>query len=268
VPDTFFTVEVAGDGTEWFVPTKFARGPWDPEATHAGPPTGLLVRALERALPELRLARISVDLGRPIPMAGFRIDVEVPRAGRATGNSRAAIVDGDGTMRVTATGMHVARSAGALFPSTLDNSAVTTPRLADSEAGEFPIGPNVHGRTGFRDAVAVRYPPGQHPGIGATTVWMQALALLPYEVMSPFQQICPLADCGNAFSRHAEPHEVQFVNTDLVVALHRDPIGAWLGSRVVSHWQPIGVGLADALLFDDQGPVGRALQTLLLRPVG
>ncbi len=75
-----------------------------------------------------------------------------------------------------------------------------------------------------------------------------------------------MADCGNAFSRHADPIDVQFVNTDLIIALHRDPVGEWLGSRVSSHWQSNGVGLADALLFDDEGPVGRALQTLVLRP--
>ena len=84
--------------------------------------------------------------------------------------------------------------------------------------------------------------------------------------MSPFQRISPLADCGNAFGRNAEPDEVQFVNTDLVIALHRDPVGEWMGSRATSTWQPTGVGLAEALLFDDEGPVGRALQTLLLRP--
>src|SRR4051812_34010960 len=48
VPETFFTVERRGDGSEWFPPTAHARGPWDPTACHGGPPTGLLVRALER----------------------------------------------------------------------------------------------------------------------------------------------------------------------------------------------------------------------------
>ena len=97
---------------------------------------------------------------------------------------------------------------------------------------------------------------------------MRAIPLLPDEEPSPFQRISPLADCGNAFGRHADPDKVQFVNTDLVIALHRDPVGEWMGSRSVAFWQPTGVGLADALLFDDEGPVGRALQTLLLRPVG
>ncbi len=216
----------------------------------------------------MRLARISVELGRPVPMAGFRIETEVVRAGRTAGSSRATIVDGDGATRVTASGMHVAVSAVPLFASTLDNTGVVTPRLADAEPGVFPIGSFAHGRPGFIHAVEVRYPPGEDRSVGATTVWMRTIPLLPDEPMSPFQSICPLADCGNAFSRHAEPDQVHFVNTDLVLALHRDPVGEWLGSRAVSHWQPTGVGLTDALLFDDEGPVGHALQTLLLRPVG
>lgn len=265
--EAFFTIEQRPGSAEWFAPTDHARGPWDADACHGGPPTGLLVRALERALPEIRLARISVDLGRPVPMAGFTIETEVVRAGRATGNTRAAIVDGDGKVRVTATGMHVVASDVPLFEASLDNSGVATPRFADALAGDFPIGRVGHDRPGFRGAVEVRYPPGESNGVGATTVWMRTVPLLPDEEPSPFQRISPLADCGNAFSRHADPDQVQFVNTDLVIALHRDPVGEWMGSRATSAWQPTGVGLADALLFDDDGPVGRALQTMLLRPV-
>jgi hypothetical protein len=266
VADTFFTTSAGPDGSEWFSPTDLARGPWDPDATHGGPPTGLLVRALERLRPDLRLARISVDLGRPVPMAGFTIRAEVVRAGKATANTTASIVDAGGDVRATATGIHLAVAPVPLFEGRLESSATSTPRLADAEPGEFPIGPFAHDRPGFRHGVEVRYPAGEGPGPGPTTVWMRTVALLPDEEMTPFQRISPLADCGNAFSRHAEPDRVQFVNTDLVVALHRDPVGAWMGSRATSSWQPSGSGLAEALLFDDEGPVGRALQTLLLRP--
>jgi hypothetical protein len=112
--------------------------------------------------------------------------------------------------------------------------------------------------------VEVRYPPGQDPEPGPTTVWMRALPLLPDETPSPFQRICPLADCGNAIGRNAEPAEMGFMNVDLTIVLHRDPIGEWLGSRAVSRWEPTGIGMADALLFDGGGVVGRAVQTLLL----
>jgi hypothetical protein len=265
VADTFFTVEKRADGTEWFRPTDHARGPWDPDACHGGPPTGLLARALERTVPDMRLARLSVDLGRPVPMAGFAIHTEVVRAGRTTANTTATLVDAEGKVRATAFGMHLAAAPTPLFEQRLDNSGTVTPRLADAVPGEFPFERATHGLPGFRGGVELRYPPGEDPEPGATTVWMRALPLLPDEETSPFQRICPLADCGNAFGRHADPDVVQFVNTDLIIALHRDPVGEWLGSRATSVWQPNGHGLSDALLFDDEGPVGRALQTLLLR---
>ena len=265
MPDTFFNREVRADGGEWFSPTDHARGPWDPDACHGGPPTGLLVRALEHAVPGMRLARISVDLARPIPMAGFTIVSEVVRAGRATANTAASLVDADGKVRATATGMHLAPAGEPMFEGSIDNSGAVTPRLADSTPGEFPISRVAHDQPGFRGAVEIRYPPGEDNTPGATTVWMRALPLLPDEETTPFQRISPLADCGNAFARNAEPTQVQFVNSDLVIALHREPVGEWLGSSATAVWQPTGIGLADAQLFDDEGPVGRALQTLLLR---
>lgn len=265
--DTFFTVSGEGD-EEWFTPTDHTRGPWDPGSCHAGPPAGLLVRAFERIVPTLRLARITVDLTKPIPMAGFRIAAEVVRAGRSVAATRATIVDGDGVAKATATGLHVAVARSPVVEQTLGRD--DTPPLAEAEPGDFPIGPAVDGRPpGFNGAgIAVRYPPGDGPAPGPTTMWMRTVDLLPAEEMSPFQRVCPLADCGNALSRHAEPWEMAFVNIDLTVALHRDPVGAWIGTQVSSHWQPSGVGLAAATLFDDEGPAGRALQTLLLRPVG
>ena len=266
--ETPTTRQADGGEVEWFTPTDHSRGPWDPDACHAGPPTGLVVRAMQRALPDVRLARITVDLARPVPMAGFHISVEVTRRGKTVAGTRATVVDGDGVARVTAIGLHIAEQREALFDATLDNSGVSTPRLQDAEPGRFPIDAGRrHGLPGFSgEAVHMRYPTGQDPRPGASTVWMNTAPLLPDEAPSPFQAMCPLADCGNAFSRHAEPWEVAFVNADLTIALHRDPVGEWFGSRTVSWWQPSGIGLADAVLFDDEGPVGRALQTMVLRP--
>ena len=234
--EAFFTIERRPDGAEWFGPTDHARGPWDADACHGGPPTGLLVRALERALPDLRLARISVDLGRPVPMAGFTIETEVVRAGRATGNTRAAIVDADGKVRATATGMHVAVSPiAAVRGRSRQQRRSPRPAWPMPCPATFPIGRVGHDRPGVprrrRRALPAR---ARTTAPGATTVWMRTLPLLPDEEPSPFQRISPLADCGNAFSRHADPDQVQFVNTDLVIALHRDPVGEWMGSRAVA----------------------------------
>ncbi len=256
--DSFFSTD---DG-EWFVPNDPARGPWDVDSCHAGPPTGLLARALERLLPDSRLVRLTVDLTRPVPMAGFRIEASVTRAGRAVQRSEAVLVDADGRERARAAGLHVVdRDVGAL-PSV----DLPVPVFEESVPGPFVFERSLHGLPAFMSGVELRYPPGETNEPGPTTVWMRSLPLLPDEEMTPFQRICPLADCGNAIGRNADPDTVGFVNPDLTLVLHREPVGEWLGSSSISFWEPTGIGLADALLFDTEGVVGRACQTLLLTP--
>ena len=257
--DSFFT---SPDG-DWFQPTDPCRGPWDPTACHAGPPAGLLARKSEQLLADQQLVRLTIDLTRPIPHAGFRIAGEVTRAGRTVSTTAMTLIDGDGRPIVTARAMHIAAGDQSQVP-TIPSA---TPRLSDAEPGRFPLSEIGHGQPAFPTGVEVRYPPGHTPDSGPTQVWMRALPLLPDELPSPFQRICPLADCGNAFSRNAEPVEVAFMNTDLTIVLHRPPEGEWLGMDSVSHWQSNLIGMSDSLLFDDRGPVGRAVQALILRPV-
>ena len=252
----FFTI----DG-EWFRPTEHCRGPWDPTACHAGPPTGLLARASEALLPDQQLVRLNVDLTRPIPFAGFRIDAVVTRKGRTVSTTEMTIVDGENRPVISARGMHVA----AREPGELPTAVSATPRLAESQPGAFPFAAGGHGLPMFSSAVEMRYPPGEGPGPGPTRAWMRTVPLLADEVPSPFQRICPLADCGNAISRNADPLPLTFVNTDLTILLHRPPVGEWLGMDSVSRWEPTGIGMSDSLLFDDEGPVGRALQVLSIR---
>jgi hypothetical protein len=251
---SFFTID--GD---WFRPTEHCRGPWDPNACHAGPPAGLLARASEQLIPDQQLVRLTVDLTRPIPFTGFRIDAVVTRKGRRVSTTELTIVDADRPV-VSARGMHVAETN----PDEVPTPPFSTPRLAESQPGEFPFASGGHGLPMFSGAVEMRYPPGDGPGPGPTRAWMRTVPLLSDEVPSPFQRICPLADCGNAISRNADPLPLTFVNTDLTILLHRPPVGEWLGTDSISRWEPSGIGMSDSLLFDDLGPVGRALQTLVI----
>ncbi|MFV0258390.1 MAG: thioesterase family protein [Acidimicrobiales bacterium] len=249
-----------------FVGTDHARGPWNPGHCHAGPPTGLLARAVERALAEAgvdhQLVRLTVALTRPIPMAGFSATAVLTRTGRSVSTAQAELVAG-GTTVATATALAIRHDLDTPVPST---GAPDRPRLDEATAGRFPLRRLGHGRPGFSESTETRYPPGESPDRGPTTVWMRTVPLLAGETPSPFQAICPLADCGNAISRNAEPDEIGFLNPDLTIVLHRPPEGEWFASRSRSYWEPTGVGQADALLFDHRGPVGRAVQSLLLSP--
>ena len=263
MPGSFFTVEHGPAGDERFVPTDHARGPWHPEHCHAGPPTGLLARAAERLVPDKRLTRLTVTLSRPIPHAGFVVRAEIAREGRTVALVRARIENDDGAVVATAEALLMTRQAARPVPTHAD--ALGSPH--DAAPGGFPIADTLHGLPAFNGAgVETRYPAGHDRGPGPTEAWLRTVPLLPHETPSPFQRTCPLADCGNAFGRNAEPQATSFANADLTVLLHRDPVGEWLGTRAVGYWEPDGIGLADALLFDREGAVGRALQTLLLLP--
>lgn len=256
--DSFFT----SDDLQWFKPTEHTRGPWDVNACHAGPPTGLIARALEQLIPDKRLIRLSVDLQRPIPFSGFSIKAEVVRSGRSVATTSATLVNAEGKAMVTASGLHMMVQTPAHdYPSHRDNFGIAS----DATPGPFPI-QTLHDLPAFNGTgVHIRYPDGESAQPGPTVVWMKTVPLLTTETPSPFQRICPLADCGNAFGRNAEPDEVSFVNADLTIVLHRDPTGEWLGSQSAGYWEPTGQGLADALLFDEHGAVGRAMQTVLLQ---
>ena len=257
VSKSFFTTE----DEQWFTPTEHTRGPWDVHACHAGPPTGLLARAVELLIPEKRLTRLTVDLLRPIPFDGFQVTASVERNGRSTAASAASLISAEGKTIATASGLHMLVQQENQYPT----HSIRALDPADAREGPFPI-QSLHDQPAFNGAgVQIRYPEGEHSGPGPTTVWMKTVPLLESEKPSAFQRICPLADCGNAFGRNAEPGEVSFVNPDLTIALHRDPVGDWLGSKSVGYWEPTGQGLADALLFDKRGAVGRAIQTMLLK---
>ncbi len=249
-------------GGDWFVGNDGARGPWSADACHAGPVTGIIVRALERAVDDKQLVRITTDYIRPIPMTGFRVEAECQRNGRSVAAGSATLLDREGRVCATASSLHIVRSDFDDLPT----STIATPNRADAIPGVFVVETAHHDRPFFRDSIEVLYPPGETNDPGPTTIWMRTPPLLADETPSPFQRICPLGDCGNGTSRNANLDEATFVNPDLTIVLHRLPETEWLALSAVSFWEPSGIGLSQGTLFDEKGPVGVASQTLLIQP--
>ena len=50
----------------------------------------------------------------------------------------------------------------------------------------------------------------------------------------------------------------------LTVYLHRLPAGEWVCLEAATAVEPQDIGFAESRLFDERGPLGRALQSLLL----
>lgn len=254
---SYFTTR---DGVR-FTPTEQARGPWAVDSCHAGPPAALLVRAVEALVSHQQLTRITIELMRPIPMAGFHVQAEIRRPGRSVTHTEAEIFDED-RFYARAYAMHI-RTVDDLDVTTV---TVDAPAFADAVDGGFPIVQAVHDEVSFGSSVECRYDRGSEIAAGgATSIWMRTMyPILADEEPSPFQKIAPLADCGNGISYNGPLGPMSFVNADLTMSLHREPVGDWFASRSVSHWQRSGIGMSDSELFDVDGPVGRATQGLVL----
>ncbi|NVO57144.1 thioesterase family protein [Rhodobacteraceae bacterium B1Z28] len=252
---------LSADGT--FVGNDPVRGPWSADHCHAGPVTGLIARAAETEIgPDKMMTRLTVDLLRPLPLAGLRVAAETTRHTKTLATTRVTVHDLDDTLCATATTMHLVRKDLGDVPNVVTPSA----GFDNVVEGPFPIRQMRHDLPGFAHFVDVAYPKDGNQGPGPKTIWMRAPQLLDGEQQSPIQSLCPLADCGNGISWNVPPTEMGFMNTDLSVHIHREPVSDWLASESVSHWQPSGIGMSQSVLYDRQGPIGTALQTLVLFP--
>lgn len=248
---------------EHYIGNDPARGPWSADACHAGPVTAILAGALERAVPDKQLARLTVNFRRPVPIGGFDVHAEAVREGRAASEASAVLKDADGKICAVAHSLHLV--AGAL--GDLPTAVPERPIFEEARPDTFPVDKALHGLPFFSSGIEVAYPPGEAPHLGPSTIWMRTLPIVEGEMPSPIQVLCPLADCGNAISRNAEFADVSCVNPDLTLTVFRPPVSDWLASQSTSFWEPSGIGMSQAQLFDTEGVVGFALQTLLIRPL-
>ena len=245
-----------------YIGNDAARGPWAADACHAGPVTAVLARSLEHALPEKQLVRITINFQRPIPMSGFRCTVAVDRDGRSTATATAQLSCDDGRVCAVATGLYLVANDFGAIPS----ASIPVPDFENATLGGFPVENALHGMPFFSSGIEVMYPPGESHEPGPTTLWMRTVPIVEGETPSPFERLCPLADCGNGISRNANFGKATFINPDITITVFRLPQSEWLASSAVSFWEPTGIGLSQAQLYDTSGAVGYALQTLVVTP--
>jgi hypothetical protein len=253
VPDAFYEL----DG-ERLVPSELTRGPWDPGAQHAGPPSALVARAIERceARAGVRVGRITLEILRPVPLAPLSVAARMVRPGRSVELLEASLSGPDGEL-VRARAWRV--QAGE---QRLDVADEAPPGPGDGEPRDFfPTGEEI----GYHTAMEYRFVAGGFLEPGPATVWMRPrVALVAGEEITPLQRVFVAADSGNGVSAALDWRRFIFINTDLTVHLLRQPAGEWICLDAVTHVD--GLGLTDTALFDERGRIGRAAQTLLVRP--
>jgi hypothetical protein len=255
--DAFY--EPLSDGR--FHSTVHSTGPWSPKTQHLGPPSALLVRALE-ALPAaapMLVARVTVEILGPVPVAELSVSAGVERPGRSVELLGAELSAGGRTVARARAWRH-ARS---------DTSAVAVgvdEPLAPPEDGAPMHRPEDWG-FGYLDAMEWRALVGHLGKPGPATVWArQGVDLVAGERPTGLQRVFVVADSGNGVSSRMNPLEWLFINSELTVHLYREPTGEWIGLDATTAIGPDGIGSAFSVLHDSNGAVGRGAQALLVRP--
>ena len=257
LPDAVFHVD--GDIA---TPTELARGPWSPHAQHGGAPAALLAGLLEGFDPGPATfpARFTVELMRPVPLAPLRLAATTIRPGKKVQLVQGSLFADDVEV-VRATLLRL-RERPVEFPTQVrahPDRPMARPRPAGHlsrwlddghrvlAGGRDQPGPRGVDGTGARGTVATAG--GADRGGGGAV---------------------PVAAGGGGRrlrqrrGRRVRPERYSCINPDLTITLHRLPVGAWVGLDSVTYPEPTGFGVAESVLHDERGRIGRAVQTVLI----
>jgi hypothetical protein len=253
-------------GEDVFRASPLTRGPWYADHQHAGPPSALICRAIERAAANdglTHLGRLTVNLFRPAPVGECRVEVATEYVGRNAGHYSG---------RLTAQGKEITRFTALMqreddlpipdgTPGHPSPSALKPPNQCPVVRMPFA------GATlGYGDLVENRIADGQFFN-GPCAAWFRMNhPLVKGEAPTPYQRVAVAADSGNGISAALDFGKYLFINCDLTINLFRRPEGEWICLEARSLFGGNGCGLAESALYDERGMIGRATQSLTVRP--
>ena len=258
-------VETAGGA---FLASPLTRGPWHPDHQHAGPPSALICRAVERAAADdglTHLGRLTVNLLRPAPLAECRIEVSQDYLGRNAGHYSGRLIVGDKDIaRFTA--LMQREEALPVPDETPGHPPPHAPKpWPDSPAIAMTFKGSDRHDFGYAALVENRLAEGT-PFQGPSSVWFRLNhPLVKGETPSPYQRVAVAANSGNGISASLDFTKFVFVNCDLTINLFRRPLGEWICLEARSLFGGNGCGLAESALYDEQGVIGQATQSLAVR---
>jgi hypothetical protein len=243
-----------------FRATELAIGPWSPDALHGGAPAALLVHALAAhpVSAPLRLARVTYEFVRPVPVGPLRVEIEVVRPGRRVTLLDAALRDPQDTVVTRARALLLSPSRVGVTPPS--PPPFPGPGAARANDWEDP------GVTMFAtEAMEIRFVEGRFGERGRATAWFRLRhPLVAGRPPHPLEVVAAAGDFGNGIASVLSWEEHTFINPDLTLYIERDPGGEWVALQSEMRVQADGVAVAESVLWDERGRIGRAIQSLLV----
>jgi hypothetical protein len=237
-----------------------AAGPWDPRMQHGSAPAGLAVWAAE-AIPTpvpMRIARLTIDLMRPVPLQPLTLEREVLREGRKIQLCDIRLL-ADGLVVAAASVLKVKAQELDLPPDIVDLPVeLPPPERSREETALFSSSAFVRG-------MSVRSARGQFGVKGPGAIWYRVdRPLVEGGGISQAMRAVIAADFCNGTSAALDFREWIFINADLTVSMAREPVGEWVLLDADCWIGPDGAGLAMARLADTCGYFGHAAQSLVV----
>jgi hypothetical protein len=237
-----------------FAPTRMSNGFWGPKDNlHARVMIGLFAHVIEQQFgePDLQPARLTVDLYRLPDLAPVSVVARLVRQG-----GRIKVVEAE------------------LFSGDVSSARASCQLLRRTQQPEAPI----WSRPNWDAPSPEQVPPPEHPftekwemrpilppGFNAThhlrapgprRTWLREVRpLVGGEPYTPFSRVATGIDYTSPTSNAAESG-LDFINSDVTLYLHRQPVGEWTGYEVTNHQSHDGVAIGQCALYDTTGPIG------------
>jgi acyl-coenzyme A thioesterase PaaI-like protein len=225
------------------------------------------MRAAEQVGSEIgmRVARLTVDILRPVPMEPLAVSTQFRRRGR-----RMAVVDAAMTRADDDTPVATARiltlqerdELPAAFAVPSDR-----PPVPEGIPSRGLVPPELRDRffPGFHLSVEIRQ---SRDDPGAIAWLTTPLELVAGESMSPFERCAAICDLTAVMSGQMQPGQgatdqpVMMLNTDTTIHFLRPPEGEWFAFSNGFIADRNGIGVAAVALHDENGTLGRSVQTM------
>lgn len=249
-----------GDG---YQPTTHTRGPWDPRHQHGGAPGALLatcIEAVETPVP-MRVVRMTVDLMRPVPLTRLVVRTRITRPGRKVQLVESVLLDGELEV-VRAQALRI-RDAQLDLSEAPEQEPLPHPPPAGSAVRDSIMS----GDAGFPlSACELRFASGAFITRGPAVAWIRLrMPVIAGAPIVPMARVAAAADFGNGVSNVLDWQNRLFINPDLGIWLARHPRGDWVCLDASTQVDPAhGSGLAESTLWDEDGRIGRSVQSLLI----
>ncbi len=256
MPDALFR----RDG-DLYYPTPLTEGPWSPDAQHGGPPAALLAGAIEKCPTEgeMVVARITIELLRPVPLETLRLASEVARPGRKV-QLVASTMWHEDTEVERALGLKIRRTELDLPFEQLAVDEIPGPE--QGRDATFFVNPG-----GFAtEAVEIKMLASDFAEAGPGRAWIRLrVPLVEGEGTTGVERVAAAADFGNGVSNLAgNERNWLFINPDLEIRMNRQPEGEWIYLDSETRISPGGAGLASSTIADQKGWLGLAAQSLFI----